>query len=109
MNRESELGLAIFRRQLNDCTQFSDRQYRERDRINAQDSQYNFVPLPFDPNAQIEWSPVWSLSRQEVRYLPTAFCYYDYPQSPEHRFCIADSRTAAAPAGNTIEEAVLQG
>ncbi len=92
---------------LNDCLLFSDRQYRERDKINAQDSPYNFVPLPFDPQAEIEWSPVWSLSRQEMRYLPTAFCYYDYPQPAVHRYCIADSNGCAA--GNTIEEAILQG
>jgi ribosomal protein S12 methylthiotransferase accessory factor len=92
---------------LGDCLLFSDCQYRDRDMINAQDSPYNFVPLPFDPNAEIEWSPVWSLSRQEVRYLPTAFCYYDCPQPIEHRFCIADSNGCAA--GNTVEEAILQG
>ncbi len=92
---------------LNDCLLFSDRQYRERDAINAQDSPYNFVPLPFDANAEIEWSPVWSLTRQRVRYLPTAFCYYDCPHPNEHQFCIADSNGCAA--GNTIEEAILQG
>ena len=92
---------------LNECLLFSDRQYRERDVINAKDSPYNFVPLPFDQQAEIEWSPVWSLTRQEVRYLPTAFCYYDYPQPKEHRFCIADSNGCAA--GNTVEEAILQG
>jgi ribosomal protein S12 methylthiotransferase accessory factor len=42
-----------------------------------------------------------------VRYLPTAFCYYDYPQPPERTFCIACSNGCAA--GNTLEEAVLQG
>ncbi len=90
-----------------ECLLFSDRQYRERDAINAVDSAYNFVPVPFDPQVRIEWTPVWSLSRQEVRYLPTAFCYYDYPLPQEHRFCIADSNGCAA--GNTLEEAVLQG
>jgi ribosomal protein S12 methylthiotransferase accessory factor len=92
---------------LDNCLLFSDRQYQDRDSINALDSPYNFVPLPYDPQAEIEWSPVWSLTRQEVRYLPTAFCYYDYPQPKEHRFCIADSNGCAA--GNTVEEAILQG
>jgi len=89
------------------CLLFSDRQFRERDAINTNDSAYGYVPLPYDEGAEIEWSPLWSLTRQEVRYLPTAFCYYDYPQPVAERFCIADSNGCAA--GNTREEAVLQG
>ncbi|HVX15483.1 MAG TPA: TOMM precursor leader peptide-binding protein [Pirellulales bacterium] len=89
------------------CLLFSDRQYRLRDEWNQTGSHYNFVPLPFDPTAEMEWSPVWSLSRQQARWLPTAFCYYDYPQPKEQRFCNACSNGNAA--GNTIEEAVLQG
>jgi ribosomal protein S12 methylthiotransferase accessory factor len=90
-----------------DCLLFSERQYRTRDAINKNDSPYNFVPLPFDPGAEIEWSPLWSLTGKETRYLPTAFCFYDYPLPKEQRFCIADSNGNAA--GNSVEEAVLQG
>ena len=92
---------------LNECLLFSQKQFRERDAINARNSPYNFVPLPFDPEAEIEWTPAWSLSRQSVRYLPTAFCYYDYPQPEDERFCTACSNGCAA--GNTLEEAILQG
>jgi ribosomal protein S12 methylthiotransferase accessory factor len=42
-----------------------------------------------------------------VRYLPTAFCYYDYPQPDDRTYCMACSNGNAA--GNTLEEAVLQG
>src|SRR5262249_48370538 len=55
----------------------------------------------------IDWSPVWSLTRGAVRYLPTAFCYYDYPQPEERTYCLACSNGNAA--GNTLEEAILQG
>jgi ribosomal protein S12 methylthiotransferase accessory factor len=92
---------------LGDCLLFSDRQYRERDARNAARSRFSFIPVPFDPEAALEWSPVWSLTRQEVRHLPTAFCYYDYPQPDERTYCIACSNGNAA--GNTLEEAVLQG
>jgi ribosomal protein S12 methylthiotransferase accessory factor len=103
--RMHELGrLAI---PLGDCLLFSERQYRERDARNATGSRYGFIPVPFDPEADLDWSPVWSLTRQEVRYLPTAFCYYDYPQPEEQTVCIACSNGNAA--GNTLEEAVLQG
>ncbi len=103
--RMEELGGAAL--SLNDCLLFSEKQYRERADRNATGSRFSFIPEPFDPAAEIEWSPVWSLSRREVRYLPTAFCYYDYPQPPEATFCIADSNGNAA--GNTLEEAILQG
>ncbi|MGE5195413.1 MAG: TOMM precursor leader peptide-binding protein [Deltaproteobacteria bacterium] len=103
--RLSDLGAAGI--DLRECLLFSDRQFRERDATNARESAYNFVPLPFDPQAEIDWTPVWSVSRREVRYLPSAFCFYDYPQPKEQRFCIADSNGCAA--GNTLEEAVLQG
>jgi ribosomal protein S12 methylthiotransferase accessory factor len=92
---------------LNDCLLFSDRQYRERDARNAGGSHFSFIPVPLDPEAEIDWSPVWSLTRGEVRYLPTAFCYYDYPQPDEQTYCIACSNGCAA--GNTLEEAILQG
>ena len=68
---------------------------------------YNFVPVPFDPAVEIDWSPLWSLTRRETRYLPTAFCYYDFPDHKSHRYCLACSNGCAA--GNTREEAVLQG
>jgi ribosomal protein S12 methylthiotransferase accessory factor len=90
-----------------DCLLFSERQYRERDACNAVGSRFSFIPLRFDPEADVEWSPVWSLTRKEVCYLPTAFCYFDYPQPDEQTFCIACSNGNAA--GNTLEEAVLQG
>jgi ribosomal protein S12 methylthiotransferase accessory factor len=100
-----ELGGAAI--PLGDCLLFSDHQYRERNARNAAASHFSFIPVPFDPEADIEWSPVWSLTRQEVRYLPTAFCYYDYPQPDERTYCLACSNGNAA--GNTLEEAVLQG
>src|SRR5262249_7620256 len=92
---------------LGDCLLFSDRQYRERLARNATGSRFGFIPVPFNGEAEIDWSPVWSLTRGEVRYLPTAFCYYDYPQPEERTYCLACSNGNAA--GNTLEEAVLQG
>jgi ribosomal protein S12 methylthiotransferase accessory factor len=103
--RLSELGGAAI--PLDDCLLFSERQYREREARNAQGSRFSFIPVPFDREAVIDWSPVWSLTRGTVRYLPTAFCYYDYPQPEERTYCLACSNGNAA--GNTLEEAILQG
>jgi bacteriocin biosynthesis cyclodehydratase domain-containing protein len=90
----------------NDCLLFSEKQYRERDAWNAANS-HDFVPLPFDPQAELEWTPVWSLTRQEPRWLPTAYCYFGYPQEEDQAFCESCSNGNAA--GNTLEEAILQG
>jgi bacteriocin biosynthesis cyclodehydratase domain-containing protein len=34
------------------------------------------VPARFDPDAEIDWTPIWSLTHARVKYLPTAYCYY---------------------------------
>jgi ribosomal protein S12 methylthiotransferase accessory factor len=88
----------------NHCMGFSARQFEERARINAQQLPFYHVPDPFDEQAEIDWTPVWSLSRQAFRYLPTDYCYYSR-SSGSH--CPGDSNGAAS--GNTYEEAILQG
>jgi ribosomal protein S12 methylthiotransferase accessory factor len=103
--RRRDLGPAAV--PLEDCLLFSERQYRERDARNAAGSRFSFIPVPFDLDEEVDWSPVWSLTRREVRYLPTACCYYDYPQPEDRVYCLACSNGNAA--GNTIEEAILQG
>jgi oxazoline/thiazoline synthase len=89
------------------CTLFSEKQYREREAWNARGSRWDVVPAPFDPGVEMEWTPVWSLTRGEARWLPTAFCYFDYPQDHDQAVCWSCSNGNAA--GNTREEAVLQG
>lgn len=103
--RMTELGGAAVAP--NECQLFSESQFRERNKRNGGDSLFSFIPVPFDPEADIEWSPVWSLTRREIRYLPTSFCYYDYPEADEQTYCVACSNGCAA--GNTLEEAILQG
>ena len=92
----------------NECMRFSVRQYAEREAINSRNEvSFNYIPLPFDEDAAIEWTPVWSLTHKINRYLPTGYCYYAYP-SPENRWqCVACSNGNAA--GNTLEEAILHG
>ncbi len=89
------------------CLLYSDKQYRERDAWNARGSRWDIVPAPFDPEAVMEWSPAWSLTRGEARWLPTAYCYFDYPQEYDAAVCWSCSNGNAA--GNTREEAILQG
>jgi ribosomal protein S12 methylthiotransferase accessory factor len=91
----------------NACLNFSRKQYRDRAKWNQREAEYNWVPEPFDEEREIEWTPVWSLTQQGIKYVATAFCYFGYPHSAEHDFCRPDSNGNAA--GNNLEEAILHG
>jgi oxazoline/thiazoline synthase len=90
----------------NACMGYSERQYAERESHNRTGQKARWVPEPFREDVEIEWTPLWSLSAEEPRYLPTSFCYYGY-RSPDPMFARADSNGCAA--GSVFEEAVLQG
>jgi oxazoline/thiazoline synthase len=93
----------------NACMLFSESQYRWRREWNARGSKHEYVPAPIDEDAEIPWTAVSSLATGELRYLPTEYCYgyfRDGPQ-PGPRYCLSDSNGNAA--GNTLEEAILQG
>ena len=63
------------------------------------------TPAPFNPSAQIEWSPVWSLRHERFKYLPSSLLYFFYRGGGYQHH--ADSNGCAA--GNTLEEAIVQG
>lgn len=94
----------------NDCMLYSHRQYCQRPDNNPRESNHNSVPEPFDESSPIEWSPVWSLTYQTVKYLPTQYLYYGYryPDGKEEPVYFPACSNGNA-AGNTLEEAVLQG
>ena len=87
---------------------FSERQYRSRDAWNARHkSAFHYIPRPLDDGEIIDWSPVWSLTEERQKLLPTAMLYYDQGKTRDRRMvCLGDSNGCAA--GNTVEEAVLQ-
>jgi ribosomal protein S12 methylthiotransferase accessory factor len=89
----------------NACMGFSEEQYQNRQEWNAKSELYQKVPEPFDEESELEWTPIWSLTHQEFKYIPTAYCYYGYPKD-KNPYCWANSNGAAA--GNTKEEAILQ-
>ena len=94
----------------NQCLNFSEEQYQNRKQWNIQcKGWFQKVPEPFDETRVIHWTPVWSLTAQDFKYLPTSYCYYGYAESDyfDSLDCWADSNGCAA--GNTIEEAILQG
>ncbi|MYD72332.1 MAG: TOMM precursor leader peptide-binding protein [Acidobacteria bacterium] len=91
----------------NDAQLFSDDQLDNAKSINARGHPYNIVPARLDPDAQIDWTPVWSLTQGRHRYLPTSMLYSMAPEQRGPSDLIADSNGCAA--GNTVEEAILQG
>ena len=91
----------------NDAQLFSDAQLDNADSINAKGHPYNIVPPRLDPDAELDWTPVWSFTQQRHRYLPTSMLYSMAPEQRAAADLIADSNGCAA--GNTREEAILQG
>lgn len=92
----------------NECMNFSDTQYLEKDKNNTKHLQFfSKIPEPFDESSEIEWAAVWSLTQQEFKYLPMLYCYRDYPVPPKGCFAYADSNGLAS--GNSREEAILHG
>jgi bacteriocin biosynthesis cyclodehydratase domain-containing protein len=93
----------------NACMNYSEKQYQHRAQINKDCSKFYFmVPVPFDESCKMHWTPVYSLTEHRFKYLPSCFCYNQYPAENElHLFCYPDTNGNAA--GNSIEEAILHG
>jgi oxazoline/thiazoline synthase len=87
----------------NDVLLFSEAQYGVR-HDHAQQDETQPAPDPFDPDAKIEWSPVWSLRDERFKYIPTSLLYFFYSGPAAFH---ADSNGCAA--GNTLQEAIVQG
>jgi ribosomal protein S12 methylthiotransferase accessory factor len=84
---------------------FSRRQFEERARWNARGGPWSRVPEPFREDEPLDWCALWSLSRGEVRYAPTALCLGGH--LPGRAMLPWDSSGCAS--GNCLEEAALHG
>lgn len=91
----------------NECQLFHERQFETRDEWNATHSQYQYVGEPFTDTTVTDWTPVWSLTGQRHRLLPTALLYYGAPAQRRPARMSADSNGNAA--GTSLTDAVLQG
>ncbi|MFF3664862.1 TOMM precursor leader peptide-binding protein [Microtetraspora malaysiensis] len=90
----------------NACALYSEAQFRART-TEGRGSTYTFVSDPLDEDVAIEWTPVWSLTEERHKLLPTGYLYYYYPRTPGRAYAWADSNGNAA--GSSLEDAVLQG
>ncbi|MFD5715505.1 TOMM precursor leader peptide-binding protein [Streptomyces pharetrae] len=103
--RDSLRGLGPAALHPNACQLYSDRQFRDRARWNASGSRFQYVPEPFDETRPTDWTPVWSLTEERHRLLPTSMLYFSPEASPDGLW--ADSNGNAA--GSSPEDALVQG
>ncbi len=90
----------------NSCMNFSRQQYRKRDFWNRTEADFNWIPLPFEEEQVIEWSPLRSLTGED-RFLPTGYCYYGYRSALDLPYFRPDSNGCAA--GDTLAGAIFRG
>jgi ribosomal protein S12 methylthiotransferase accessory factor len=60
----------------------------------------------FDPSAEMEWSPVWSLRDERFKHIPTGLLYYFHDASGDQGI---NADTTGCAAGNRVEEAIVHG
>jgi ribosomal protein S12 methylthiotransferase accessory factor len=90
----------------NDCMGYSERQFAHRREWNERGYIYNWIPEPFQAHRPAHWSPVWSLTRGEWRFLPTQYCYFGFADPDQPAAAMACTNGTAA--GTCLEEALLQ-
>ncbi|GAB3113265.1 TOMM precursor leader peptide-binding protein [Streptomyces calidiresistens] len=81
------------------------RQYADRAEWNANHSPAHHVCAPFDETEPVDWTPMWSLTGERHRLVPTALLYYNAPPSGD-RFLATSNGSAA---GSSREDALVQG
>jgi oxazoline/thiazoline synthase len=86
------------------CQLFDPRQFAGRAQWNAVHSAFQQVPEPFDETEALDWTPVWSLTGQRQRLVPTDLLYFNPDAHPALR---ATSNGNAA--GASVEDAIVQG
>jgi len=90
-----------------ELTNFSEEQYRRAALQSATTEARQWVPAPLPANKPIAWTPAWSLTRKQRRYVPLSYCYAEAPREAGSEFCGPCGNGAAA--GTCLEEAILQG
>jgi bacteriocin biosynthesis cyclodehydratase domain-containing protein len=88
---------------------FSEQQQTERVVLNARKLKFNQVTEALPDHQPIDWTPLWSLSQQRHKYLPTQLVYFRSPASATCHTLYSFGCSNGNASGNTLEEAVLQG
>ncbi|MGW0828062.1 TOMM precursor leader peptide-binding protein [Streptomyces sp. NPDC002845] len=110
--RDSLRGLGDVAVSPDACQLFAPRQFRDRERWNALHDSFQYVPEPFDDRAPVDWTPVWSLTEQRQRLLPTGMLYFPGSldgASPVAGCCSLRADSNGNAAGSSLEDAILHG
>lgn len=92
----------------NELMLFGPEQFQQRVTINADPiNLLHRVPHAFDTSLSIDWTAAWSLTNGEVVQVPSSYVWFGHPDCPKYFFTYSDGNGNAA--GNTLEEAILQG
>ena len=83
---------------------FSKKQYANRATTNTNVGSFNQIPIEYD-GSNIRWTEVHSVNGVNSTYVPSSYCYLNYPYDNEISFCPGDTNGCAS--GNTIEEAIF--
>jgi oxazoline/thiazoline synthase len=89
------------------CQLYHEEQLRDRDRWNREHEAMHYVVEPFNEDAEIDWTPVWSLTQQRQRLMPTSLLYFRTPLESGRRYVSADSNGNAS--GSSLEDALVHG
>lgn len=90
-----------------DLLQFSEAQYRHRGDAATSPWQFPYVPVRYEDDVEIEWTPVSDLLSDGFRVIPAQYCYAGYGPPDRRTLCVPDSNGCAA--GATFEAAVVRG
>jgi len=96
----------------NDIQLFSSRQLQQAEQLWAlglqdpEGSGMHRVPRRFDTAAEHDWSPVTDLRTGRLHWLPASLVWFNWPSRPPG---YPSGSSNGAAAGNTLQEALLQG
>ena len=82
---------------------YSSRQYETRASWNRRNYPTYFVPELYDPRKTVDWSPVRSLTNNELFYVPSALCYLNFHGVGGTYF---RSCSTGCAAGETYDDAI---
>lgn len=89
-----------------DLAGFSEKQYRQFYDPQHPTSKASYAVRKYHSDIPLTWTPAWSLSDEKSYYVPLAYCYANTPFENE---CFSRFNSNGCAAGNTLEEALLQG
>jgi len=85
---------------------FSEAQYREFAQLSPAEMEAQHGVTRYGENIPLSWTQAWSLTHEQFCYLPSTYCFATTPFE-ETQYSRWGSNGCAA--GNTLEEAILQG